>query len=220
MGSVKSKTEAIKKKKGAHSLEEWEQHFSLVEMPRATAENHLQNSFGLPDDCLRCIALRLDLQSLCRLTRTCKTWKRVCDADLIWRALPNFRDEHFDSDESVKTQLRKRATLCFVPNALKGVDAWKEISQKTLSNAKEFPCLIAVMSIEDAGAGRTTLTIQFVGGFFVDNYGNNYEYCYHFRDIDYSCHLLQLLFRFEVCVKIFNRFSVDNYGNSFVIIFP
>jgi hypothetical protein len=72
---------------------EEEKGYAVAELTRSTAEDRFHNSFGLPSDVLVWLVGRyLELEDVGRLSRTCKTWRRVALQDVVWRTFANRMD--------------------------------------------------------------------------------------------------------------------------------
>ena len=128
----------------------------VADLERSTAVDRQRNTLGLPDDVLRIIASKLDLKSLGRAARTCRTWRRIVYSDLVWRNIAEHEigAEQIVPKEPMRTQVLKTLStmkdeFVYLPNSLQPA-AWKKVERRP-------SVMIFVFSKNGQGCGKTSL---------------------------------------------------------------
>jgi hypothetical protein len=142
------------------------------DLARSTDTDKLQNTFGLDENVLLRIFSLLDARDIGRASQTCKTWRRICLTERLWKGVADSLGIACKEDENCRSKTIEHVDSYIQPDFAYLPDDLKE-EQTIYSSAglEEIRVVVLALLGLDSGPGKTSLVERFTNDLFMNEYG-------------------------------------------------
>jgi hypothetical protein len=138
------------------------------DLARSTKTDKQQNTFGLDENVLLIIFKYLGVRDVGRASQTCKTWRRICLTERLWKGVAESLGISCKENDSYRSKTIEhvdyyiRPDFVYLPDDLE-----EERTPNNILECEKIPIVMLSLLHVDSGPGKTTLRLRFTNNVFV-----------------------------------------------------